>query len=276
MLTMRSGGLAAALHSECTRALWSMDDKYFSNKKKEFCNYMETSGLFGTLDYVSYWCLMATVWKPFWLHFFQYLQSSKQKERGALRLLLYHHGFESDVIVMFQIEKLNELRADLRLWGVWDSWRGDGVHVVHCKASPTIRRNSLCLSRTILRWIFLHKNLALFLHSRVFFLKPVIFRFDTTSSTQSVVYAQVVVECDTTDLRGTRRNTYREMPSSSLTHSLWSRYSFLFGSQVPHIYQYAIPRNVTMTLPIECDWNNKVKWINNYITTPQKKKKNKE
>ena len=58
ILTMRSwvgGGLAAALHSECTRALWLMDDKYFSKKKKKFCNYMETSG------YSEHWIMFAHI-----------------------------------------------------------------------------------------------------------------------------------------------------------------------------------------------------------------------
>ena len=75
--------------------------------------------------------------------------------------------------------------------------------------------------------------------------------WDLVVTNPSPAYAQV--ECDDTIDLGTRRNTYRETPSSSLTHSRCKQYPFLFGSQVPHIYQYAIPSNVTMTLPIECD-----------------------
>ena len=57
ILTMRSwvgGGLAAALHSECTRALWLMDDKYFSKKKKEILQLHGDFRLFGTLDYARF------------------------------------------------------------------------------------------------------------------------------------------------------------------------------------------------------------------------------
>ena len=55
MLTMRSGGLAAALHSECTRPLWSMDDKYFLIKKRNFATTCRLQG------YSEHWIMFAHI-----------------------------------------------------------------------------------------------------------------------------------------------------------------------------------------------------------------------
>ena len=148
-----------------------MDDKYFSSKKKEFCNYMETSGLFGTLDHARFILVLDGYCVETFLTWFFPVSSIFEAERKEgsspsfipswIRIRCYRHV--PNWKVEWTASRLETLRS-LKLLR-----RGDGVHVVHCKASPTIRRNSLCLSRTILRWISLHKNLALFLHSRVFF-----------------------------------------------------------------------------------------------------------
>ena len=72
---------------------------------------METSGLFGTLDYARFILVLDGYCVETFLTSFFPVSSIFEAERkgGALRLLMYHHGFESDVIVMFQTEKLNEL-----------------------------------------------------------------------------------------------------------------------------------------------------------------------
>lgn len=76
----------------------------------------------------------------------------------------------------------------------------------------------------------------------------------STNNSLRWLYTYTQVESDTKDL-GTRRNTYREILSSSpSTYSRWRKYPFLFGR---------IPRNlnVTMKLLIDSVRLRNVNWI---------------
>ena len=76
----------------------------------------------------------------------------------------------------------------------------------------------------------------------------------STNNSQRWLYTYTQVESDTKDL-GTRRNTYREILSSSpSTHSRWRKYPF-------RVLFRRIPRNVTMKLLIDSVRLRNVNWI---------------